>query len=267
MPPLTLTTDFGTADTYVAQMKGVILARVPTATIVDATHAVPPQDVRRAALLVADLADAFPPGSVHVAVVDPGVGTCRAILAAAAGGQFYLAPDNGLLTVIFDRQPAAAVHAVTNPQHRRAAVSQTFHGRDIFAPAAAALLAGVPIEELGPRVTDCVRLDGLTAMWEPDGLVGHIAWADHFGNLVTTIPAAWMPEDPARLRLCVGQHTLHGLRQCYADVPPGTPLVLVGSSGRLEIAVNGGSAAAVLQITAGTVVRVSVGDPVAMQTP
>lgn len=253
LPPVTLTTDFGETDHYIAQMKGVILGIAPAATIVDVTHAIPPQDVRRAAFLVADLAEAFPPGTVHVAVVDPGVGSDRAILAVNAGERIYIAPDNGLLTAVFDRHPDAAAVSITNPAYRRASVSSTFHGRDVMAPAAAHFLLGIPIAELGPPLDrPPVRLEGMSPVASPGRIDGSIAWVDRFGNLIANVPAeAVAPFPPERLRVRAGAHELVGLRRFYAEVAPCEPLLLVGSSGRLEIAVNGGNAAERLGIRPG----------------
>lgn len=253
LPPVTLTTDFGGTDHYVAQMKGVILGIAPAAPIIDVTHAVPPQDVRRAAFLVADLGDAFPPGTVHVAVVDPGVGSDRAILAVAAGGRFYVAPDNGLLTGVFDRCRDARAVVVGNPACRRPAVSPTFHGRDVLAPAAAHLLNGVPLDEFGPPPgRPPVRLEGMTPVVADGRIEGAVAWADRFGNLMTNVPAAAIVGfAPERLRVRVGPHEFVGLRRFYAEVPKGEALLLVGSSGRLEIAVSGGSAADRYAVQAG----------------
>jgi S-adenosylmethionine hydrolase len=256
--PITLTTDFGTTDHYVAQMKGAILGIAPGAQIVDVTHAIPPQEVRRAAFLVADLADAFPPRTAHVAVVDPGVGSERAILAVAAGGQFYVAPDNGLLTLVFDRHRDAEVVTVTNPQYRRHVVSSTFHGRDVMAPAAAHLVSGVALAELGPALSrPPVRLHGLVARNVGGRIEGEVAWPDRFGNLITNVSASMIADlPPDRLRVSFGLHSLTGLKRYYAEAEPGDPLLLVGSSGRLEIAVCGGSAAERFGI--GTGIRVVV---------
>lgn len=254
LPPVTLTTDFGETDHYVAQMKGAILAIAPAAPVIDVTHAIPPQDVRRAAFLVADLGDAFPPGTVHVAVVDPGVGSARAILAVEAEGGFYIAPDNGLLTGVFDRWPEAAAVTLTNVKYRRATVSSTFHGRDVMAPAAAHLVSGVPLVELGPPLERSpIRLEGMTPIALADRIEGAVAWADRFGNLITNVPAEMLRSiPPERLRVRVGAHELIGLRRFYAEVEGGEALLLFGSSGRLEIAVNGGSAEGRYRVGAGT---------------
>lgn len=254
LSPVTLTTDFGETDHYVAQMKGAILGIAPAAPMIDVTHAIPPQDVRRAAFLVADLGDGFPPGTVHVVVVDPGVGSERAILAVAAGGWNYVAPDNGVLTAVFDRWPDASVVAVTNVKYRRPTVSATFHGRDVMAPAAAHLVSGVPLGELGPPLERApFRLGGMTAVVLADRIEGTLAWADRFGNLITNVPAEFLASIPSeRLRVRVGAHELVGLRRFYAEVGRGEALLLVGSSGRLEISVNGGSAEARYGVCTGT---------------
>jgi hypothetical protein len=254
LPPVTLTTDFGETDHYVAQMKGVILGIAPAAPIIDVTHAIPPQDVRRAAFLIADLGDAFPPDTVHVAVVDPGVGSERAILAVAAGGWFYVAPDNGLLTTVFERWPDATTVVVTNRVYRRACVSSTFHGRDVMAPAAAHLVNGVPLGAFGPPLSrPPVRLDGMNPVVSTGRVEGAIAWVDRFGNLISNVPLEMVAAFPAeRLRVRVGRCELVGLSRFYAEVPQDEALLLVGSSGRLEIAVNGGSAAERYGIEAGT---------------
>jgi hypothetical protein len=252
LPIVTLTTDFGTSDHYVAQMKGVILSRAPGAPIVDVTHEIPPQDVRRAAYLIADLADAFPPGTVHVAVVDPGVGSERAILAVESHGQYYIAPDNGLLTHIFLRGDAKRV-VISNPVIRRENVSNTFHGRDIMAPAAAHLVAGGSLEDLGPRPEKrSMWIMGFVPNVYSDRIESNVAWVDRFGNLVTNVHASLLATFPReRLRVSIGSGRLEGLKQFYAEAPKGEPLLLVGSSNRLEIAVNGGSAAERFGVSAG----------------
>jgi len=257
LSPVTLTTDFGTADHYVAQMKGVILGIAPAAPIVDVTHEIGPQDVRRAAFLVADLAEAFPKGTVHVAVVDPGVGTERAILAVEARGQYYVAPDNGLLTLVLKQKPASVV-SIENPQFRRTVVSSTFHGRDVMAPAAAHLAGGVPLAELGPPLARPPVLLEDTAPVVSEGRIdGAIAWVDRFGNLVTNVPAADLTRFVSKpLRVRASAHEWVGLMRFYAQAREGEALLLVGSSGRLEIAVNGGSAAERYGLRAGAKVVV-----------
>jgi S-adenosylmethionine hydrolase len=244
LPPVTLTTDFGLTDHYVAEMKGVIVGLAPGAALIDVTHAIPPQDVRRAAFLIAELAAAFPAGTVHLAVVDPGVGSERAILAVSADEQFYIAPDNGLLTFVLRRNPGAQIACVTSETLRRKIVTNTFHGRDVMAPAAAHLLNRVPFFELGPRLDrPPIELADTGVALTADGIRGDVAWIDHFGNLVTNIEAKSIGLEPERVRARFGSHVVLRLHRFYAEVPQGEPLLLVGSSGRLEIAVNGGNAA------------------------
>lgn len=244
-PIITLTTDFGQTDHYVAQMKGVILGLTPHAVLVDVTHEIPPQDVRRAAFLLTELADAFPPGTIHVAVVDPGVGSERNILAARADGQIYIAPDNGLLSILLQDRRVDEIVTVQNKRYRRPAVTATFHGRDIMAPAAAYLANGVPIDELGPRFEgSTVRLLNSVPTVSETVIAGSVTWIDRFGNIFTNVGAELLDgRDPQRVRVSVGEHAISRLRRFYAEVPVGDALLLIGSSGRLEIAVNGGSAA------------------------
>ncbi len=253
-PLITLTTDFGQTDHYVAQMKGIILGLVPEATIVDVTHAIPPQDVRRAAFLIAELAGAFPPGSIHVAVVDPGVGSDRSILAARVEGQVYIAPDNGLLSLVLEQRHVDAIVAVENERYRRQDVTATFHGRDIMAPAAAHLTSGVLLDELGPRLDrPAVRLANLVPKTSGSHIEAHVAWIDHFGNVITNVPAELLRDwDRRSLQVRLADRTITQLRSYYAEVPVGEALLLLGSSGRLEIAVNGGSAAERFGVLAGT---------------
>lgn len=243
-PPITLTTDFGTRDHYVAQMKGAILRVNGHATIVDVTHEVEPQNVRHAAYLIGDLEATFPVKSVHVCVVDPGVGSTRQILAVAAGEQYYIAPDNGLLTLVLERHRNAMVLSLPQTSGERE-ISRTFHGRDLMAPAGALLTKGSAIGCLGDALTGSpVMLDDLHAQAEKDQVTGGIAWIDRFGNIITTILSSDLTSAPReRLRVALGDVEIGGVHSFYAEVSRGEPLCLVGSSGRLEIAVNGGSAA------------------------
>ena len=178
--PVTLTSDFGTSDHYVAQMKGVLLRLVPGVPIVDVTHEIPPQNIRRAAWMIADLAATFPPGTIHVAVVDPGVGTSRSILAVAADGQFYIAPDNGLLSLIFDRSTTTIV--LPSMDADRDAVSSTFHGRDLMIPAAAHLALGRSLAALGSALDrPPVLLEDLAPVRYADRIDAHDCRFDAIG--------------------------------------------------------------------------------------
>ncbi len=260
MPPIvTLTTDFGTHDVFVGVMKGVILARAPEARIVDLTHAVPPQDVRAGAFLLRAAAPYFPAGTIHVAVVDPGVGGARRALVVATRTALFVAPDNGLVSLA---APAAEVRGtwdVSRSRARLATVSRTFHGRDVFAPVAAALARGVAPRTLGRRVRRIERLAWPRARRVGARTRGEVLWVDAFGNLISNVAERDLPLATFRthrLSVTIGAHVLP-LLETYADVPPGSALALVNSSGLVEIAVNRGSAARVLGLDRGA--RVVVG--------
>jgi len=240
---VTLLTDFGTRDPYVAAMKGVVLSIVPDARLVDITHDIAPQDVPGAAYVLGAAWSYFPQGSIHLVVVDPGVGSARRAVAVRAGGHLFVAPDNGVLThVLREEAPEQAVE-LRERRYWRAEVSHTFHGRDIFAPVAAHLARGVSLEHLGPSVDNLVRLP-----WDPprrleDGtIVGHVIHVDRFGNLVSDIPPG-MVVHPSWVEVRVGKVRVRGLSNTYADVDIGQVLALVGSHERLEVAVRQGSAA------------------------
>ncbi|HOG47510.1 MAG TPA: SAM-dependent chlorinase/fluorinase [Anaerolineae bacterium] len=247
---ITLLTDFGLADGYVAAMKGVILGLNPQAVIVDVTHEVPPQDVGYAAYVLATVFAHFPPGTVHVAVVDPGVGSARAGVAVQGAEQYSVAPGNGVLSHVIAAGHATAVR-LSEPRFWRPEPSRTFHGRDIFAPVAAHLSLGVPLAALGEPLADLVRLPRSEPERRPDGAwVVHVIHVDRFGNLITDLRP-----DPAWLdRLAgaqVGSFVINAVAGTYADVPSRSPAILTGSGGYLEIAVRDGSAAAEFQAGVG----------------
>jgi S-adenosylmethionine hydrolase len=269
-PIITLTTDFGLADPYLASMKGVILSLNPQAVIVDVSHAVRPQRIEQGAFLLEASLPYFPPGSIHVAVVDPGVGTERRAIAARAPGGIFVGPDNGVLSsALPDGIRSGAAEAggrvrlpegssgvvLTDPRYHRHPVNDTFHGRDIFAPAAAHLSLGVPLSHLGERVDDMVALPPFRAWKQPDGSRnGRIVHIDVFGNLITDVRG----EDLASptLTVDVGGQQIAGLQRTYASGQSLT--ALVGSSGYLEIALSGGSAAAELAVDIGAPVVVRI---------
>ncbi|MHB9073973.1 MAG: SAM hydrolase/SAM-dependent halogenase family protein [Desulfobaccales bacterium] len=237
-PLITLLTDFGTRDAYVASMKGVILSLNPQAVLVDLSHEIPPQDVRAAALILAGAAPYFPPGAIHLAVVDPGVGGPRRALAAHSRGHFWVGPDNGLFHLIFRQASPLTIISLENPVYFRPQVSATFHGRDIFAPVAAHLSLGVDLSRLGPGITDPVPLDWPEPSIDPEAIRGEIIHVDQFGNLISNVSygefTAWRGDQAVRLK--VGPVTIQGLARTYSDVAPGKFLALVGSHGFLEIA-------------------------------
>jgi S-adenosylmethionine hydrolase len=255
---ITLTTDFGLEDAYVGVLKGVILGINPAATIVDLCHAIPPQDVRAAAFLLHTAWPYFPPGTIHVVVVDPGVGSQRRAIAVDAGTATFVAPDNGVLSyVLAEVKEAQAVH-LTNRRYWLPQMSATFHGRDIFAPVAAHVSLGVPLTALGEPLSlgELVTFPLPCPERQGDGWVGHVVHVDHFGNLVTDLEAGVIG-DPQSVVIEVGGQRIFGLRRTYADEAPGEPMALIGSSGRLEIAVPGGHAARWLKAQPGDRVRVS----------
>ena len=254
----TLLTDFGLADHYVGVMKGVILSIDPRITVVDLGHDVPPGDIEGGAFALLASYPYFPPGTVHVAVVDPGVGTTRRPVAAAAAGQLFVAPDNGLLSYVLDREPDARVFHLTDERRFRHPVSTTFHGRDVFAPVGAALAAGAAPESLGTEIADPVRLAPLRPTAEADGtLRGRVLQVDRFGNCVTSFTAHDLAaRADGGFRLCAGTGEIRELRRHFAGGRPGAPFAIWGSAGFLEIAVDGGSAAAVLGLGTGHEVRV-----------
>ncbi len=241
---VTLTTDFGTCDPYVGALKGALLAVVRQLHLLDLSHDIPPQDVLAGAFVLRHAAFEFPADTVHLAVVDPGVGGARRALAVDAGGYRWVAPDNGLLSCAL-AFPGARAFEITHPELRRESLSATFHGRDLFAPAAARLAAGFPVESVGPRVDDAVLLAATQAVVQGACLVGSIIHADHFGNLISCISGNDLDSfgDRARLRVVAGDVTVHGIVRTYTDVDAGEPAALIGSGNLLELVLREGSAA------------------------
>lgn len=259
-PVITLLTDFGREDEYVAAMKGVMLSILPEATLVDISHAVPPGNIFRGAFLLERAFRFFPPGTVHLAVVDPGVGTKRKILAVAAESQFFIAPDNGILTPVLHSGAVTATCNVTNKALFLTDLSATFHGRDIMAPVAAHIAAGLPIRETGLPFPpeECVRMPRCECRLEQGRIVGRVVSIDHFGNLCTNIHASIIAEaEYAGAPLIeLGAFRLGKISTTYGDMVSGSLLALFDSHGQLEISVAGGSAAAATGAEVGSVVTV-----------
>jgi S-adenosyl-L-methionine hydrolase (adenosine-forming) len=256
---ITILTDFGLKDGNVGVMKGVIWGIAPKAQIADISHQISPQDVAEAALILARSAPYFPPGTVHLAVVDPGVGTSRRPIAARIGSQYFVLPDNGLLTLVLEKageegQPVEIVH-LDRPEYQLPQVSHVFHGRDIFAPAAAHLAAGVPFSALGSRIDDPVRLDLPHPQPTPDGLRGQIIHIDHFGNLSTNVRQEDL-EGAQKLSLRMRGAEVPGLARTFGERPSGELVALFGSTGSLIISVVNGSAAERLGAQVGDEVEV-----------
>jgi S-adenosylmethionine hydrolase len=250
-PLIALLTDFGLADQYVASMKGVIGAIAPGTRVIDISHAVLPQHIQQASYLLWSCYRYFPPGTIFVCVVDPGVGTRRSILCLEAGGYRFLAPDNGLLQPILDAMPAARIVAVEQKRYFLNQISRTFQGRDIFAPVAAHLSNGVPAGRLGPKAVPSRKQAPLFTpvsrrgrSWK--GVILHI---DHFGNIVTNFHTKLPLAAPFELR--IGRRIVRTFVRTYEEAPGGTPVALTGSTGLIEISVGGLNAARILRARIG----------------
>jgi hypothetical protein len=258
MPLLTLLTDFGLDDYYVAAVKGTVLRLAPGTQFVDISHQVPPGDIETAAFLLAAAFPSFPAGTVHLAVVDPGVGSSRRILAARTPeGSWLVAPDNGLLTPLLAR--TESIRAVDRGELFLPGPGQTFHGRDRFAPVAAWLLrgGGGPGEEPGPEIADPVRLAIAPPRRERDRLAGRVAHVDRYGNLVTDIPWDWLPANICRAcRAEVESHHTDRRVTHYAEIPPGEAAMLPGSLGTVELSLCGADLATHWQVGRGAGVRI-----------
>jgi S-adenosylmethionine hydrolase len=262
-PIVTFLSDFGLQDWFVGVVHGVINEIATEAHVVDLNHLIPPGNVVRGAFILEAAAPDFPHGTVHLAVVDPGVGTLRRALVVEARGQCFVGPDNGLLEWALSAE-GARVHALVQTRWFRHPLSRTFHGRDVFAPVAAHLSRGVPLREFGPVVSDPMRLAQAHPRHEGSSLTGRVVFIDRFGNALTNLTLqalhkAFGRDIPAeRMSVTVLDRMVTGLARSYGDAPVGTMLAIVGSSGRLEIAQVGGNAAAR--------VGIGEGDPVVVRT-
>lgn len=262
---ITLLTDFGIQDEYVGVIKGVISGLNPTVTIIDVTHDIAPQDVVAAAYTLKAAFAFFPQGTIHVAVVDPGVGTRRDILAVRCAGHLFMAPDNGLLGPTLAAHWPESGYRVENEKLFRQPVSRTFHGRDVFAPVAAHLSRGMPLEALGPPL-DFKRLQPLSVK-EPrlnaSGTIeGEIVGVDRFGNLITNISSKHLSMlGIGEIEVSLSGHTVVGVSDTYAQGASGDILALIGSRDCLEIAVNSASAFNILNLGQGEIVRVKAHIP------
>lgn len=256
MAIITLTTDFGMDDTYVATMKGVILSINPQVRIVDICHTINPQNIAQAAFLLSTTYHYFPEGAIHVVVVDPGVGTERKALLLATPQAFFLAPDNGVLSyIIAEASPELEAIALTNPRFWLSPVSDTFHGRDIFAPVAAHLSLGIPPHEFGDPIPPIFTFPTPRPQIGEDAmLIGHVIHIDHFGNLITDIEREDLPR--GRLFIEVRGHIIDDLSQSYAEGEE--LLAIIGSSERLEVSIKNGSAARFLRAKMGDEVKVGI---------
>lgn len=262
---ITLTTDFGTTDSYVGTMKGVIVRIAPAAQVVDITHAISPQNIHQAAYIVQTFYSYFPKGTIHLVIVDPGVGSARRAIALSTPDATFIAPDNGVLTYAWrdalDRWGARActVYELTESRFWLPNVSNTFHGRDVFAPVAAHLASGVSLDALGPRLPQITEAElEQPGAGRTGGLVGRIIHVDHFGNCITNIMPQHLEEVGLNDNLIVRiiDQRIVGVQRTFADAPLGALIALMGSSNRLELAVRNGSAAQTLGVGPGDSVRI-----------
>jgi len=260
---VTLTTDFGSGSGYVAELKGRLLQATTPFTLVDISHDVPPHDIRAAAWLVGQSCPAFPSGTLHIVVVDPGVGTDRRLIWARLGrhgahpnhDQEFLCPDNGVLTLALERLPQLAARRLRVPS----SASATFHGRDVLAPMAVELLSGTNPESLGDPLDHLTRIRWPSPEETPSGVHGEVIHIDAFGNLVTSLPATLLPRLKAAGRLRVGLHEVAPVVRTYGEAAAGTAVALVGSQGFIE--------AAVVEGRADERLNAKIGTPVAIEAP
>jgi len=260
MPIITLTTDFGTRDHFAASMKGVILSIAPKATIVDITHEIAPCAIVEAAFTISEAWRWFPKKSIHVAVVDPGVGSARRPILVEAGGHYFIGPDNGIFSPIFSRDAKARIRHLKAIKYFSKETSQTFHGRDVFAPVAAHLAAGIRPASLGPLIVDAVRSNADqptrtgTRTWS-----GTVLKVDRFGNLITNFHIAEFPDLIRRpIYILAGIHQVDYLVRSYAEATPGEAAAIIGSSGYLEVVVNQDSAAKFLGCGVGAPIELRI---------
>ena len=260
MTAVTLMTDFGLRDHFVAAMKGVMLNITPELTLTDITHEIPRGDIHSGAFTLGQCCFYFPSGTIHLAVVDPGVGSNRKALAVEAGGHLFVAHDNGLLTHVFEARGDFTAYEITAEQYFLKPVSATFHGRDIFAPVAAWISRGVPLSQLGPPLPEPIRLPFPKSQRYGDYRIqGSVLAVDHFGNLITNLKSSDLPR---AFKIVAGERGIHTLRQTYADGAPGEIFVVAGSVGYLEIVMRDGSAAETLRLEVGaSVVLISLRKP------
>ncbi len=256
-PIVTLTTDFGQSDSYVGTMKGIILGLCPEVTLVDICHEIHPQAVRQAAYVLSTAIPYFPPDTVHLVVVDPGVGSPRRPIVVQSRRALYVAPDNGVLSLGLRQDPACLAIHLTEPAYRLSRISATFHGRDIFAPAAAHLACGTTPSQMGAPIplSDLRALPACEPQPQTDGTwLGEILHIDRFGNLITNFQ---VPEPQAPISIMVAGQRITKLSHTFADVAPGKLVAYVGSSGYLEIALRDGNAARRLELSVGEPIQVA----------
>ena len=255
-PIITLTTDFGTRDGYVGAVKGVIKRINPEAELVDITHQVEPFDVLEAAFALINSYIYFPKGSIHLVVVDPGVGSQRQPLLLESEDFLFVGPDNGVFSFVYDSEKMTEIIIPSNQKYFLAELSSTFHARDIFAPVAAYLSLGVDVNEFGSRAKECIKFSIPQPTQTRTGLAGEIIHADRFGNLVTNVPAELLQKKRIA-GVTIGRRKIKRVSRSYFDIPRNGLGALVGSSGLLEIAANQGSAQQITKSRIGTSIRIA----------
>ena len=248
---ITLTTDFGIKDHYVGAMKGVILSINPDALIVDITHEISPHDVMKGAFVLRNFYRYFPEGTIHVVVVDPGVGGQRKPIAVEADGNVFIGPDNGVFTFAYLKSRSFKVIEISNPRYILADVSSTFHGRDIFAPVAGYVSMGTQLEDLGKEIRNPVKLPVREPQIRGNEIIGEVIYTDHFGNLATNIPHDLVKPGS---KIYIGKNIIKGISRSYSEVPEGELLAIIGSSGFLEVSVNQGRASDVVDLGDRTII-------------
>jgi hypothetical protein len=258
---VTLLTDFGLRDHYVAAMKGVLLSLNPGLTVVDITHQIPPQDVFSGAFTLSQAYGCFPPSTIHVAVVDPGVGTARKAILVSAAAQWFVAPDNGILTYVFEREEGWTANEITADHYFRKPVSSTFHGRDVFAPVAGWLSHDIPADKFGAQISNPVKLSLPELTRVRDALIQATVLAiDGFGNIVTNLKPEDLPVYGApgtrSCKILAAQKEITGFYNTFGEGKPGEIFVVPGSSGYLEIVMRQDSAAAALNLAPGALIGV-----------
>lgn len=255
---ITLTSDFGLQDHYVSAMKAVILGITPDVRLVDISHDIPPQDIMAGAWVVRNAAFLFPPGTVHLVVVDPGVGTSRHPVALKIKDQYFVGPDNGIFSLLFKDFEYEACKLNNSEYWRTGEVSKTFHGRDIFAPVAAHLSSGIPLNEIGDPINELETYHWAVPIADKDGLQGWVLHIDRFGNLITNISKELIDDHIKKkdMKIYVGNTMLNKVVSTFGDVEEGEPAAFIGSSGMLEIGINKGNAARMLSVDKGAQISI-----------
>jgi len=249
---ITLTSDFGLQDHYVSAMKAAVLEVEPEARLVDISHEIPPQDIMAGAWVIRNVAFMYPKGSIHLVVVDPGVGTKRHPVIVKMNGHYFVGPDNGIFSLLYDQYKYEAVK-LNKPKYWRKSRGNTFDGRDIFGPVAAHLSNGVPMQEMGDPIEEMVVYHWAVPIGDKDGLQGWVLHIDRFGNLITNITESLIREyvGDRKLKVYVGTTVVNDIVNTFGDVEEGDPAVFIGSSGMLEIGINKGNAAELLSVHKG----------------